>query len=304
MDRLDALRTFIAVADKGSFTEAARSLNVSGTAATRAVASLEASLGAALFRRTTRSVRLTDDGIAYLDRCRAALADLDDAAEMLRGRSSEPRGTLVVTAPVVFGRLHILPVITGLLERFPALDVRLSLIDRVVRLAEEGIDVAVRIADLSDSALHALRVAEIRRVLTASPEYLMQHNAPKSASDLHDHALISFDQLAGATSEWRFGQTGKPAIRIAPRLTVNSADAAISAARAGLGIVRTLSYQVADDIAAGRLTPLLVDLEPPPVPVNLVFQANRRSTPNVRAFLDAAKLYFANRQNQLAEKRH
>jgi DNA-binding transcriptional LysR family regulator len=229
-----------------------------------------------------------------VERCRAALADLEDAAEMLRGRTSEPRGTLVVTAPVVFGRLHVLPVVTQLLTQFPALDVRLMLIDRVVRLAEEGVDVAVRIADLSDSALHALRVAEVRRVLTASPDYLALHGEPISAQELHGHALISFDQLAGANSEWRFGQTGKPAIRIAPRLTVNSADAAIAAARAGLGIVRTLSYQVAEDIAAGRLESVLVDLEPPPVPVNLVFQASRRSAPNVRAFLDAAKLHFAN----------
>jgi DNA-binding transcriptional LysR family regulator len=294
MDRLDSLRTFIAVADKGSFTEAARSLNVSGTAATRGVAALEAALGVTLFMRTTRSVRLTEDGAAYLERCRAALADLDDAAEMLRRRTSEPRGTLVVTAPVVFGRLHILPVVTQLLGRFPALDVRLMLIDRVVRLAEEGIDVAVRIADLSDSALHALRVAEVRRVLTASPDYLAQHGEPKSATELHEHVLISFDQLAGANSEWRFGATGKPTIRIAPRLTVNSADAAIAAARAGLGIVRTLSYQVAEDVAAGRLRPVLAELEPPPVPVNLVFQASRRSSPNVRTFLDTAKLHFAN----------
>lgn len=293
MDRLDSLRTFIAVADKGSFTEAARSLNVSGTAATRAVSSLEAALGVTLFMRTTRSVRLTEEGAAYLERCRAALADLDDAAEMLRGRTSEPRGTLVVTAPVVFGRLHILPVVTQLLARFPALDVRLMLIDRVVRLAEEGIDVTVHIADLSDSALHALRVAEVRRVLTASPDYLAKHGEPRSATELHEHVLISFDQLAGANSEWRFGATGKPAIRIAPRLTVNSADAAIAAARAGLGIVRTLSYQVAEDIAAGRLKPVLVDLEPPPVPVNLVFQGSRRSSPNVRTFLDTAKLHFA-----------
>lgn len=294
MDRLDSLRTFIAVADKGSFTEVARSLNVSGTAATRGVAALEAALGVTLFMRTTRSVRLTEDGAAYLERCRAALADLDDAAEMLRGRTSEPRGTLVVTAPVVFGRLHILPVVTQLLGRFPALDVRLMLIDRVVRLAEEGIDVAVRIADLSDSALHALRVAEVRRVLTASPDYLAQHGEPKSATELHEHVLISFDQLAGANSEWRFGATGKPTIRIAPRLTVNSADPAIAAARAGLGIVRTLSYQVAEDVAAGRLRPVLAELEPPPVPVNLVFQASRRSSPNVRTFLDTAKLHFAN----------
>lgn len=293
MDRLDGLRTFVAVADKGSFTEAARSLNVSGTAVTRAVAALEASLGVTLFMRTTRSVRLTEDGAAYIERCRVALADLDDAAEMLRGRTGEPRGSLVVTAPVVFGRLHVLPIVSRLIARHPALDVRLMLIDRVVRLVDEGVDVAVRIADLSDSALHALKVAQVRRVLTASPEYLERHGQPSVASQLHEHVLISFDQLGGASAEWRFGATGKPTIRISPRLTVNSADAAIAAARSGLGIVRSLSYQVADDVAAGRLVPVLVDLEPPPVPVHLVFQASRRNSPNVRTFLDAAKAHFA-----------
>lgn len=294
MDRLESLRTFVAVAENMSFAEAARRLRISPTAASRAVAALEQSLGAALFRRTTRSVRLTDEGATYLERCRAALADLDDAALALRGDGATPGGRLVVTAPVTFGRLHILPVALGLLRAHPALEVELTLIDRVVRLVDEGIDVAVRIGDLSDSSLHALKVAEVRRVLVASPAYLAAHGAPESVVALHGHALISFTELDRA-HEWRFGTAGKPAIRIEPRLTLNTADAATAAAIDGVGIARVLSYQALDAIAAGQLVTILDGFAPPPVPVHLVYQANRRATVNVRAFIDAARARFAGR---------
>jgi DNA-binding transcriptional LysR family regulator len=293
MDRLEALKTFIAVADRSSFAEAARQLNMSATTATRAVKDLEQDLGVTLFMRTTRSVRLTDEGTSYLERCRAAIADLDAAEEEVRGGGAEPRGVLVVTAPVVYGRLHVLPIIDRLIRTHPALDARLMLIDRIVRMVDEGIDVAVRIADLSDSALHATRVAEVRKVVVASPDYLAQCGEPRSATDLHDHTLITFDGFAGPAGEWRFGASGKPTVRIAPRLATNSADAAIAAAMAGLGITRALSYQVAAEINSGALKPLLVDLEPPPVPVNLVFQGLRRSSPNIRAFIEAAKHHLA-----------
>lgn len=291
MDRLEMLRTFVAVADQASFAEAARRLRVSPTAASRAVAALEQSLGTALLRRTTRSVRLTAEGALYLERCRTALADLDDAALALRGDGATPGGTLVVTAPVTFGRLHILPIATRLLREFPALRVELTLIDRVVRLVDEGIDVAVRIGDLSDSSLHALKVAEVRRVLVASPDYLAEYGTPANVPALHQHALISFTELERA-HEWRFGSNGKPAIRIEPRLTVNTADAAIAAAIDGIGIARVLSYQSRDAIAAGRLVSLLDDAAPPPVPVHLVYQANRRASVNVRALIDTARDYF------------
>ncbi|MEO7688906.1 MAG: LysR family transcriptional regulator, partial [Sphingomonas sp.] len=237
MDRLDTLRTFVAVADQASFAEAARRLRISPTAASRAVSALEASLGTSLLRRTTRSVRLTEDGAAYLERCRAALAELDDAALALRGAGAAPGGNMVITAPVVFGRLHILPVVMRLLHDHPALAIRLTLSDRVVRLVDEGIDIAVRIGDLSDSALHALKLAEVRRILVASPAYLAARGVPANVPMLHNHDLISFVGL-DAENEWRFGPAGKPAIRISPRLAVNSADAAIAAAVAGLGIAR------------------------------------------------------------------
>ncbi len=291
MDRLDMLRTFVAVADRASFAEAARRLRVSPTAASRAVATLEESLGTVLLRRTTRSVRLTEEGAAYLQHCRAALGELDDAALALRGDKATPSGTLVLTAPVTFGRLHILPIVTTLLRANPGLKVELTLIDRVVRLVDEGVDVAIRIGDLSDSGLHALKVAEVRRVLVASPAYLAAHGTPANVPALHDHALLSFTEIDRA-QEWRFGPSGKIAIRIEPRLTLNTADAAVKAAIDGLGIVRLLSYQTIDAVAAGKLVTVFDELAPPPIPVHLVYQASRRASINVRALIDAARSYF------------
>ena len=178
MDRFEALKTFVAVADHRSFAEAARTLRISPTAASRAISDLEQALGVSLLRRTTRSVGLTPEGAAYLERCRIALDELDDAEHSLRGENAEPRGELIVTAPVVFGRMHILPIVTELLRAHPQLNVQLMLVDRVIRLVEEGVDVAVRIADLSDSSLHVVRLAEVRRVLVASPGYLADQVCP------------------------------------------------------------------------------------------------------------------------------
>ena len=291
MDRLETLRTFVAVADQASFAEAARRMHISSTAASRAVAALEQSLGTALLSRTTRSVRLTEEGAMYLERCRTALADLDDAARALRGDAATPHGTLVVTAPVTFGRMHILSIATRLLREFPGLRVELTLVDRVVRLVDEGVDVAVRIGDLPDSALHALKVAEVRRILVVSPTYLAEHGAPANVPALCQHTLISFTEL-GLAHEWRFGPAGKPAIRIEPRLTVNAADAAIAAAIDGVGIARVLSYQAMEAIAAGKLVSILDDFAPPPVPVHLVYQAKRGASVNVRAFIDASREHF------------
>ena len=292
MDRLEMLRTFVAVADHASFAEAARRLRVSPTAASRAVAALEHQLGSPLLRRTTRSVRLTEEGALYLERCRTALAELDDAALTLRGDGATPGGTLVIAAPVTFGRLHIVPVVAGLLGRYPGLRVELTLIDRIVRLVDEGVDIAVRIGDLSDSSLHALKIAEVRRVLVASPAYLEARGVPANVLALHEHSLISFTEIDRG-HEWRFGPAGKIVIRIEPRLTVNTADAAIAAAQAGAGIARILSYQAMDAVASGRLAPVLGGMSPPPIPVHLVYQANRRASVNVRAFIDAAREHFS-----------
>ena len=288
MDRLDRLRAFAAVADKASFAEAARGLGISATATSRAVASLEDELGVALLRRTTRSVALTPEGADYLERCRRALEELDDAARSIRGVEAEPRGLIVVTAPVVFGRLHILPIVTRLLATHPHLSVRLSLTDRLVRIVDEGVDVALRIGELADSALHAARVGEVRRTLVASPEYLERRGTPKETSDLLPHDLIAFEAFA-LNSEWRFGTEERTVLRFAPRLVTDNVEAAIDAAIAGAGIARALSYQTAAHVAAGRLAYVLPDLEPTPWPVNLVYQANRLRSPNVRAFLDETR---------------
>jgi DNA-binding transcriptional LysR family regulator len=291
MDRLDMLRTFVAVAERLSFAEAARRLRLSPAAVSRAVASVERTLGVALLRRTTRSVALTDQGALYLERCRHALSELDDGARELRGAEANPRGSLVVTAPVVFGRLHVLPVIGRLLREHPGLRVRLMLIDRVVRIIEEGIDIAVRIADLPDSGLRAARVGEVQRVLVASPAYLTARGTPDRVARLPEHDLIVFEGIS-PSNEWRFGASGRPAVRFEPRLVVNNADAAIAACADGLGITRVLSYQVASRVAAGELRLVLQAHAPPPVPVNLVYPVNRARAPNVRAFLAIAQEHF------------
>ncbi|PTM42745.1 LysR family transcriptional regulator [Bosea sp. 124] len=288
MDRMLALRTFAAVARLRSFAAAARQLRLSPTAASRAVALLEDELGTPLLLRTTRSVSLTAEGAAYLEACQSALEQLDDAARRIRGEDAEPRGRLVVTAPVVFGRMHVLPVVTRLLRAHPRLSVQLQLADRVVRLAEEGVDAAVRIGELADSALHQVKLAQVRRILVASPAYLAARGEPTDVAGLAGHDLIAFDTFT-ANGEWRFTASGRPAARVEARLITNSVETAIDAATAGLGICRVLSYQVRRDLADGRLRRILQDFEPPALPVSLIFPANRRGSPNVGAFIKAAQ---------------
>lgn len=293
MDRLRMLRTFILVADHQSFAEAARKLHISPTQASRGIAQLEAGLGVSLLSRTTRSVGLTPEGAAYLERCRRILDELDDADQSLRGEHAAPRGKLRIAAPVVFGRMHVLPIVAALLKEHRELNVELSLSDRIVRLVEEGIDATVRIADLSDSALHAIRLAEVRRVLVATPEYLARNGTPSEIAQLHDHDLIAFEFPIGY--EWRFTTSGRPSVRVEPRLSTNSVAATLDAVLEHLGIARLFSYQVQEQVAAGRLVYLLEEFEPPPVPVSLVFQGSRRSSPNVSAFIRAAQAYCRGR---------
>lgn len=290
MDRLRTLRTFISVAEHASFAEAGRRLNLSPTTVSRTIAALESSLGVQLLRRTTRSVRLTDEGALFLERCRAGIAEIDQAFDIVRGRRSAPSGILTVTAPLMFGRLHIQPVIVELLRAYPELQIRFLLLDRVVNLVEEGIDIAVRIADLPDSSLHMLRVGEVRRVFTASPGYLAEHGRPTSLADLRQHEVIWIEDEAGPHRGWgldevrRFGRFA--------RFSVNNMEAAVSAAVSGLGVIRTMSYQVADEIAAGRLELLAPDDTAPTLPISLLFQTGRKNHPNVRAFIEAAKQHL------------
>lgn len=293
MDRLDQLAAFVAVAEHNGFAAAARALRRSPAAVTRAVAALEAGLGRALLRRTTRTVRLTADGAGYLPRARGILAEFAAANAAVRGEAQRPGGQLVVTAPVMFGRLHIVPVVVRLLAEHPALSVRLMLVDRLVRLVDEGVDVAVRIAELSDSALHAVRVGEIARVLVASPDYLRRRGTPTSTEALRGHDVVAVDEL-DPNDEWRWGGRGRSAtvVRFKPRLAVNSADAAIAAVQAGLGIARLLSYQVEQALADGSLRRVLPQLVAAPSPVHLMFQDNRLGSVNVRAFVAAARRHL------------
>lgn len=290
MDRLDAMRTFVAVAKFGGFAEAARRLRHSPSVVTRAIARLEDELGLTLLLRTTRSLRLTEGGEVYLENCQQILADVDSAERRARGEDAEPRGHLKIAAPIVFGRLHVLPVIRSLLRAYRNVSIQLSLSDRNVHLVDEGVDVAVRIGALSDSSLIAVKLAEVSRVVVASPAYLKSHGVPKFPDELAGHDVIAFEGV-GLVDDWRFDGQRKP-VRLEPRLTVNSADTAIAAAEAGVGITRPLSYQVEASVRAGRLTAILQAFAPPPSPVSAIYTSRRIPSANVAAFVKAAREYF------------
>jgi DNA-binding transcriptional LysR family regulator len=290
MDRLEAMRTFVAVAKLGSFAEAARKLRRSPSVVTRAIALLEDELGLTLLLRTTRSLRLTEGGEVYLDNCQQILADVDGAERRARGEDAEPRGHLKIAAPIVFGRLHVVPVIRSLLRTYPNVSIQLSLSDRNVHLVDEGVDAAVRIGELSDSSLIAVKLAEVSRVAVASPAYLKKRGIPNAPDELAGHDIIAFEGV-GIVDDWRFDPRRK-LVRLEARLTVNSADTAIAAAEAGVGITRPLSYQVEAAVRAGRLTPILQQFAPPPSPVNAIYPLRRVPSANVAVFVKAARAYF------------
>jgi DNA-binding transcriptional LysR family regulator len=271
MDRLDEWRVFVAVATLRSFADAARSLGRSPQAATRAVAGLETRIGARLLNRTTRSVSLTSEGERYLERGRRALAEFE-LLESPSDAAATLRGVVSITAPVLFGQLHVVPVVSELLATHATLDVRLILLDRVVSLAEEGFDAGVRIGALPDSSLKVRPVGHVRSVVCASPEYLERAGQPREPGALADHACIAFVATTAIPDRWSFPSSGKRerSVAVHPRLTVNTGQAAIAAALAGLGIVRVLSYQVDELVAEGKLRILLRSFEPEPMPVHLV----------------------------------
>lgn len=288
MDRFESLSAFVAVADRSGFAAAARALGMSPPAVTRSVAALERHLGVTLFHRSTRAVSLTDDGAAFLDRARRILADLREAEHMAMGGRSTPRGQLYVTAPVMFGKLHVLPVIGALLERHEGLSARMMLLDRNVRIVEEGIDVAVRIGRLEDSSLRVAGIGSVQQSIVASPDYLAAHGVPMAPADLVGHRCIVGNGVRLGTI-WSFGPKGEETVQIMPRLTVNTIDAAITASEAGLGLAHVLSYQSAEAIAAGRLVRVLADHAPPARPVSLLYDAGRAAMPAVRAFIEAMR---------------
>jgi len=286
MDRLDSMRIFVAVAETGGFATAARRLVLSPPAVTRAVAAVEDRVGARLLHRTTRIVRLTEAGARFLEDCRRILAEVEEAEAAAAGLHAEPRGQVSITAPVLFGRLHVAPILFDVGIRHPLMVVRSFFIDRVVNLAEEGYDVAVRIAELPDSGLSAIRVGTVRRVVCASPAHLAAHGVPQTPADLADHDAIPFGQGVAAR-DWVF-RRGDRTETVTPRarLIVNQADVAVAAAVAGHGLTRVLSYQMAADHRAGRLRTVLEAFEPPPIPIHVVHQEGRRATARVRALVD------------------
>ncbi len=291
MDRLDAMRAFIAVADARGFAPAARKLRLSPSAATRLVAALEERLGLQLLQRTTRSVTLTDGGARYLERARRIVADVDEAEDVAHAERTIPTGRFVVAAPNLFGRLHVAPLLSAYLVRYPAVAGTLLLADRVINLVDEGVDVAVRIGHLPDSSLYARPLGQTRRVVVAAPRYWKQHKRPRVPADLAAHQLIAVSTLTPA-DDWRFIADGKELVQpVTPRLRTNSADAAIDHARRGGGVAMVLAYQVAELVRAGALQIVLQPFEPPPLPIQLVYTTNRHLSAKVKAFADlAAKL--------------
>ena len=286
MDRIDAMQAFVAVADLKGFAPAARKLGLSPSGVTRLIAALEERLGARLLQRTTRSVTLTDIGTRYLERARRILADVEEAEGSAQDERTRPSGRLVVSAPVGFGRLHVSPVMSAYLKRYPEVSAELRLADRMVNLVEDGIDLAVRIGHLADSSLVARQVGEMRRIVVASSGYLQQHGEPNTPEAIASHETIQFGAMTAAP-DWRFVEDGRE-IRVActPRFTTNSADAAIQYAEQGGGLTRVLAYQAADAIKGGRLRVVLAQFEPPPLPIHIVYPTSRLLSAKVRTFID------------------
>ncbi|MBY5934717.1 LysR family transcriptional regulator [Tateyamaria omphalii] len=287
MDRLQSLEVFVAVAEAESFAGGARALGLSAPSATRGINALEARLGARLFTRTTRQVRLTDMGQSYLEDARHVLAQLQAADDAVRGAAANPVGQLRITCSNEFGRMYVTPILTEFLDTYPDVTCDVVMVDRIINIVEEGFDVAVRLGPLPSSGLTAVRVGHVRRVVCASPDYLARHGRPQNPGDLEAHQLVMAGPVS-PVSDWRFGDS-QTALRVKPRLRLSSVAAGISVARQGWGLVQVLSYQVGPDLEAGTLQTVLEDHEPAPLPIHLVHLEGRRAPAKVRSFIDLAK---------------
>ncbi len=289
MDRLAAMRAFVEIVDRGSLTAAAETLERSQPAMVRTLAALEAHLGARLLRRTTRRMSLTPEGRDYLERCRRILADVEDAERSVGQAEGEPRGELQMTAPVQFGQLHIVPALSGFLRRYEQVNVDLLLLDRIVDLVDEGIDLALRIGQLADSSMVAVRVGEVRRVVCASPSLLAQTGVPDHPQALSKLPCIRLQNLS-PMSAWPFREGGRDTvIKVGGRLGCNQIAAAIAACANGVGFGQFLSYQVQPLVGENKLRMVLETFESEPLPVHLVYPGGRLVSTRLRALINYLK---------------
>lgn len=290
MDRIEAMRVFVCALDEGSLAAAGRKLNRSPAAVTRAISFLESHVGVQLLHRTTRTIRLSEAGERYASACRRVLTDLEEADLLAAGETKAPRGTLTVTAPLISGVSIIRPILDAFLQDYPEVNAKLLLLDRTVSLVDEGIDVGLRIAHLTDSTMIGIRLGEVRRVLCAAPSYLSSNPPIEAPADLANHRCIALAQFG--QESWSFpprdGGTAQRLVHIRPRLTINGVAGVIASALEGNGVTRVFSYQIAEYVRRGELSILLPDDEPPPLPVHIVAPEGRLSVPKVRAFVDFA----------------
>ncbi|MET0858825.1 MAG: LysR family transcriptional regulator [Telluria sp.] len=288
MDRLESMALFVAVVDEGGFAAAARKMKISPPAVTRAISELEASMGVRLLTRTTRVVRVTDVGARYAADCRRVLADIAEIEDQASGAHGAVRGRLVVTASELFGKMYMTPIVLKYLRAYPQAEVECRFNDRVVNMLDEGVDVAVRIGQLQDSSYQAIRVGHVRRVVCASPAYLKQHGTPAVPDDLQHHVIISANGVTPSPN-WRFANAEAfTVVRVAPKLTMLSNDAAIIAAVDGFGITCVFSYMVAPHLSDGRLVEVLDQHQTDVLPVHVMHHEGRHDARKVRAFLDLA----------------
>ncbi|MDL2397812.1 LysR family transcriptional regulator [Rhizobium mayense] len=290
MDRIEAMKVFVTALDEGSLAAAGRKLGRSAAAVTRAITSLEHHVGVQLLHRTTRAIRLSEAGERYAAACRRVLSDMEEADLLAAGETKAPRGLLTITAPLIAGATIVQPILDAFLDRNPEVKAKLLLLDRPVSLVDEGIDVGLRIAHLSDSSMVAIRIGEVRRVICAAPSYLDAHPPITEPADLANHQCVALAQF-GETS-WSFPATSpngaQRLVHFSPRLVVNGIAAVIASVAAGHGVTRVFSYHIAEKVSRGELTVILAKDEAPPLPVHIVVPEGRLSVPKVRAFVDEA----------------
>ena len=289
IDRIDAMKVFVVALDEGSLAGAGRKLGRSPAAVSRAIAFLEAHVGAELLHRTTRSIRLSEAGERYAAACRRVLAELDEADNVAGGERAAPRGTLTLSAPVISGEMVLRPILDAFLDAYPTVSARLMLVDRAVNLIDEGVDAALRIGELADSSMVATRIGEVRRVVVAAPRYLKQNPRIEEPGDLAKHQIIT---MAHLPNSWTFpplaGSSVPRSVQVTPRLVTNSIRGAVASAAGGRGVALFFLYQVSEQVQNGELEIVLAGHEPAALPVHVITPQGRLSVPKVRAFLDFA----------------